>query len=188
MALRAHAFAQQCRKDEIGGTAMGFVERVLLAVLIAGSLANAQGISGNGPLIPCGVTEPNASKAFGEMPPGFYGSRELSVSLTWPAGTVVFKPGGPGTVLADGSLSMKFGWQRGVRGVLSIDGRRLDAAAPPLRARIPRAYGDIGFQATALIFPTPGCWEVTGHCGDASLTFVTRVVKIGNGPVSPPRR
>jgi hypothetical protein len=42
--------------------------------------------------------------------------------------------------------------------------------------------GDIGFQATALIFPTPGCWEVTGHVGSTTLTFVTRVVKIGEGP------
>jgi hypothetical protein len=27
-------------------------------------------------------------------------------------------------------------------------------------------------------------WEVTGHVGKASLTFVTRVVKIGKWPVS----
>jgi hypothetical protein len=39
-----------------------------------------------------------------------------------------------------------------------------------------------GFHATALIFPTAGCWEVTGRVGDASLTFVVEVEKIGNGP------
>jgi len=50
---------------------------------------------------------------------------------------------------------------------------------PPLRARIPDGYGDTGFQATALIFPTEGCWEVTGKVGEASRTFVTRVVKVG---------
>jgi hypothetical protein len=33
-----------------------------------------------------------------------------------------------------------------------------------------------------VIFPTPGCWEVTGRIGDASVAFVTRVVKIGDGP------
>ena len=98
----------------------------------------------------------------------------------------MFKPGGAGLVLPDGSLSMKFGWQRGVRGVLTIDGRRLDAAAAPLRARIPAGYGDIGFQATGLIFPTPGCWEVSGHIGNASITFTTRVVKIGEGPARKP--
>jgi hypothetical protein len=98
----------------------------------------------------------------------------------WPEGTVVFRPGGPGQILPDGSLSMKFGWTRGegLRGKLKIHGRRLDAPAPPLRANIPEGYGDTGFQATALIFPSEGCWEVTGEVGDSSLTFVTRVVRL----------
>jgi len=46
-------------------------------------------------------------------------------------------------------------------------------------------YGDIGFQASYLIFPTPGCWEVNAQAGereDSRLTFVTKVVKIGDGP------
>ena len=43
------------------------------------------------------------------------------------------------------------------------------------------ATGDRGFQATYIIFPTPGCWEVTGRVGDAKVTFITRVVKIGDG-------
>jgi hypothetical protein len=55
-------------------------------------------------------------------------------------------------------------------------------AAPPLRSHIPAGYGDIGFQATGIIFPTPGCWEVTGRVGNASLTFITKVVKVGDGP------
>jgi hypothetical protein len=58
----------------------------------------------------------------------------------------------------------------------TISGRRLDAPAPPLRARVPDGYGDRGFQVTGLIFPTAGCWDVTGHLGDASLTFVTFVI------------
>ena len=94
----------------------------------------------------------------------------------------MFKPGGPGFVLDDGSLAMKFPWWRGVQGPLRIDGRRLDASAPPLRADIPSGYGERGFQATSLIFPVPGCWEVTGRVGNASLTFITRVVKIDEGP------
>jgi hypothetical protein len=72
---------------------------------------------------------------------------------------------------------MKFPWWRGVKGKLSISGKRLDSAAPPLRAAIPDGYGDSGFQATGLIFPTEGCWEVTGKVGEASLTFITRVVR-----------
>lgn len=62
-------------------------------------------------------------------------------------------------------MGMKFGWLRGagLRGKLNIFGKRLDASAPPLRANIPDGYGDTGFQATALIFPTEGCSEVTGE-------------------------
>jgi hypothetical protein len=110
-----------------------------------------------------------------------YGNALISTDL-WPDGTIVFKPGGPGFVTADGALSMKWGWRRAVRGQLRIEGRRLDETAPPLRAEVPSGYGDIGFQSSALIFPTPGCWEVTGRVGTASLTFVTLVQRIGGGP------
>jgi hypothetical protein len=113
-----------------------------------------------------------------------YWNGALFVGGLWPDGTIVFRPGGAGFVLADGSLSMKFGWYRaeGLRGKLTIRGRRLDAPAPPLRAEIPNGYRETGFQATGLIFPTEGCWEVTGKVAETSLTFVTRVVKIGKGP------
>jgi hypothetical protein len=50
---------------------------------------------------------------------------------------------------------------------------------------VSNAYGDRGFQATCLIFSTPGCWEVTGRVGDATVTFITKVVKIGDGPAWP---
>lgn len=124
----------------------------------------------------CEVTVPNGSPPPGERPsPNLHGNGSLWTGL-YPNGTVVFNPGGPGFVLEDGSLSMKFWWWRGVKGKLTIQGRRLDASAPPLRASIPAGYGDIGFQATGLIFPTEGCWEVTGKVGEASLTFVTLVV------------
>jgi len=70
----------------------------------------------------------------------------------------------------------------GIRGLLKIEGHRLDSPAPTLRSHVPAGYGDLGFQATYLIFPTPGCWEVTAHIGTASVTFVTKVIKIGDGP------
>jgi hypothetical protein len=128
----------------------------------------------------CPVTSPN-DKNSGKHVQGNYGNEFLSTGL-WPDGKVIFKPNGPGFVLEDGSLEMKFWWWRLVRGQLTIDGHRLDGPAPSLRAEIPEGYGDIGFQATGLIFPTPGCWEVTGHVGNGSLRFVTQVVKIGEGP------
>ena len=137
------------------------------------------------PTVACEVTRPNGIVAGSDQSElSSYGNRELSVGPfgLWPDGTVVFKPGGAGFITPDGSLGMKFGWTRGVRGQLRIEGRRLDAPASPLRSLVGKPYEEIGFQATSLVFSTPGCWEVTGRIGDASLTFVTRVVKIGEGP------
>ena len=137
------------------------------------------------PTVTCEVTRPNGIVAGSEQPePSSHGNRQLSLGPfgLWPEGTVVFKPGGAGFITPDGSLGMKFGWTRGVRGQLRIEGRRLDAPASPLRSVIPSGSGEIGFQATFLVFSTPGCWEVTGRVGEASVTFVTRVVKIGDGP------
>jgi hypothetical protein len=138
----------------------------------------------------CPVTLPRSAAAFGKRTPGseamsFFepGTSRWKPALfvgLWPDGTVVFKPGGPGFIEPDGSLAMKFGWMRGegLRGKLTIHGKRLDAPAPPLRADIPEGYGDTGGQATMLIFPTEGCWEVTGTVGNIRVTFVTRVVRL----------
>lgn len=113
---------------------------------------------------------------------GTYGNDVLDVVLASPDGKIVFEPGGPGYVMKDGALSWKFGWGRKRPGRLTITGRRLDGDAPPMRASIPEGYGDIGLQVTALVFPMPGCWEVTGHLGSGSLTFVILVELVGEGP------
>jgi hypothetical protein len=60
-------------------------------------------------------------------------------------------------VAEDGSLQMKFPWWRAVRGKVEIEGRRLDAPAPPIQAHIPDGYGETGFQAMGIYFPTAGC-------------------------------
>jgi hypothetical protein len=130
----------------------------------------------------CPVTQPNGVRLDGEPASGNHGNRDL-VTWLWPHGAIVFKPGGPGYVLPDGSLSMKFGWWRLRAGKLRIEGRRIDGGSYPLRAEIPGGYGDSGFQATALIFPRPGCWEVTARVGDSRLRFITLVEKIGDGPL-----
>jgi hypothetical protein len=136
----------------------------------------------------CNVTAPNGIVAGqSERQERSYGNAQLSVGPfgLWPDGTVVFRPGGPGFVTRDGALGMKFGWTRGVRGKLKVTGRRLDETGPSLRLETNDGYGDIGFQASYLIFPTPGCWEVTAQVGEhegSKITFVTKVVKIGEGP------
>ncbi len=123
----------------------------------------------------CPVTLPNGNTPPGEAhAPEYHGNGALFTVL-WPDGNISI---GPQNVEPDGSLSMKFVWWRGMKGQLMIEGRRLDAVAPPLRADIPDGHGDSGVQASALIFPTEGCWEVTGRVGDAALTFVTRVTKV----------
>jgi hypothetical protein len=128
----------------------------------------------------CPVTEPNGSVPPGEDRdcPNCLGNGELWTVL-WADGKVVFdRKSGPGEVRRDGSLSMKFPWWRGpnVQGELAIEGRRLDGPAEPLQAEIPGGYAPTGIQPTTLVFPTEGCWEVTGRVGDSSLTFVTAVV------------
>ena len=124
----------------------------------------------------CPATPPNGNTPPGERPDSTdHGDGALWVAL-WPEGTVSI-PTDPAQ--PNGALAMKSPWWRGpgVRGKLTITGRRLDAPAPPLTANIPEGYGDTGFQATMIIFPTAGCWEVTGKAGAASLTFVALVLK-----------
>jgi hypothetical protein len=103
-----------------------------------------------------------------------YGNEYLRAILAWKDMTIVFGPNS--WRLPDGSGRMKLAWDRLVPGKLTIEGRRLDGAAPPLGAWIPDGYGDIGGQSTALFFPTAGCWEVTGKVAGHSMTFVVRVV------------
>lgn len=138
----------------------------------------------------CPVTLPNgkepAQGSPNDFPPAHddfsYGNEDGTLfTYPWPEGTVIFAPGGPGYVSPDGSgFGMKWPWRRGVPGKLAIEGRRLDAPAPALRAGT-EENGDSGFQASGLVFPTQGCWEVTGKVGNARLTFVTLVVKVSFG-------
>ena len=167
----------------VTGVAMlrtAFIAASCLFLLAAGSDAwQAKGLPAE-----CAVTEPNGVSAGKEKGAWSHGNDQISVGPfgIWPNGEVIFRPGGPGFITSDGALGMKFGWQRGIRGTLTITGRRLDAEAPPLRSEVNNGLGDIGFHSSYVIFPTPGCWEVTGHVADASVTFITKVTKIGVGP------
>jgi hypothetical protein len=120
--------------------------------------------------------------------PGFgrvafnYGSARLRAHLNWTDGTLRAGtlPGGGliATIGRGGTIEAKQGWWRGQTGPLVITGRRLDRAAPRLRAEIPTGYGDTGFTPVELIFPTAGCWRVEGRQGTARLSYVVRVVKL----------
>lgn len=136
-------------------------------------------------LLPCPVTQPNTDRSPDNGVTRFEGGYENDYLWTniWMLGQgrVLFEPGGSGFVLKDGSLGIKWAWYRYVAGPLTIKGHRLDAPAPPLRADFEKHNGP-GFQPMYLIFPTPGCWEVTGRVNDESLTFVTLVERLGDGP------
>lgn len=161
-----------------------YVSAGSLVVLIAPNFLSAQASRTDS----CHVSTPNKIVAGSlERNEGSYGNALLSVGPfgLWPNGTVVFKPGGAGFQTQDGALGMKFGWTRGVRGKLNVTGRRIDGEAPPLRFETGTPNSDSGFLASFLIFPTPGCWEVTAQVGDredSKITFVMRVEKIGDGP------
>lgn len=121
---------------------------------------------------PCPVTLAN-----GIQPPG---QTELSAQyhgngMLW----TILPQGGTLTIDPDrsGKLRMKFGWWRAVNGRLTIEGYRLDGSDDKLTADIPDGYGDTGFQATGIYFPSEGCWEVTGKAGKGELKFVVEVRK-----------
>ncbi len=123
----------------------------------------------------CPVTIPNRSTPPGNQPyPTHHGNGVLWTAL-WPEGVLV----PPENIRPDGWLTFNWWWWRGRPGQLTIEGHRLDAPAPSLQAELPEAYTEAGYQDSWLIFPSEGCWEVTGTLGDSKLTFVTFVVKLG---------
>jgi hypothetical protein len=65
-------------------------------------------------------------------------------------------------------------WLKPPGSVLRVTGRRLDGAAPPMTVRIPEGYGG-DFQASAVGFPTPGCWEVEARADASRLRIVVAV-------------
>ena len=79
----------------------------------------------------------------------------------------------------DGSYRVKMPWWRAIPGKFKVEGRRLDASAPPLRAEYDvKGYGEFGFLACVYLFPSEGYWEITGHIDDKSLTYVVHVIKV----------
>jgi hypothetical protein len=62
----------------------------------------------------------------------------------------------------------------------SLTGERLDAPAAPLRVLGVHEGSSSNASkpswATAVLFPTAGCWRLTGRVGDVSLTQVIDVV------------
>lgn len=126
----------------------------------------------------CPITQPNGVAPPGEPDSAYYHTDGGLTTALWPDGVVRVGRDGPGEVRADGSLAMKFPFFRGegVSGHLVISGQRLDGKAGPAHGEVPDGYGETGFQASAIVFPTVGCWKITARAGEAEMTFVQRVV------------
>ena len=153
---------------------------ILLVSLVTAPIAKGQ--ARNAKFADCPVTIPRATpdSLWNNLGTRYaYWDGNLYAAALWPDSTVMIGPRGAGFTHPDGSMDMKYPWFRagGLTGKLIITGRRLDSAAPPLRADIPTGYLTTGFQATGLIFPSEGCWEITGKVGDTRLTFVNRVIR-----------
>jgi hypothetical protein len=164
------------------------VRHAAVVVLLAGSLigvAHDAPASGSATKSLCRGTKPNHTvpQGAGFSRAGFnYGGQYLRAHLNWETGTLragILPDGGAAaTIQSDGSIWVKQGWWRGLSARLVITGRRLDAPSPPLRASVPSGYGDSGFIATGLTFPSAGCWRVSGVLGSARLSYVVRIVKL----------
>ena len=121
----------------------------------------------------CAVTRPN-----GIAPPDaslsatWHGNERLAISL-WTRGVVV---SGDGERRSDGSVTVKYGWWRGLDGNVSIRGRRTDGNAAAIASEGPDGYDERGFQPSLITFPTPGCWEIVGRVGNESVTVRLLVV------------
>jgi hypothetical protein len=86
----------------------------------------------------------------------------------------------PDQVGPDGSIGAKLYWVTSPpRSAPAISGQRLDAPAPPLQmlgANMGSFSGAANPSwATAVVFPTPGCWRVTARMKDVSLTYAVDV-------------
>jgi hypothetical protein len=164
--------------------------RVLVSVigliLLAAACAPYGGVTPTPTPAPfyCPVTLPNGMTPPNEVSdPSYHGNGTIWTAL-WPEGIVVFRPSGSGVINSDGSLRMKWPWWRSIEGPVIIGAVRLDAPAPRMQTNVLRGpedgYGTTGFHPSGLLFPTPGCWEVTAKVQDATLSFVALVVRVDN--------
>jgi hypothetical protein len=121
----------------------------------------------------CPVTIPNGSTPPGERrAPHFHGN-----GLLWTG----FAPNRSlGIPQEDGSYFDKLLWWTTIRVPLTFRAERLDASAPApgWKANEGRFTGST-FRgttwATAVWFPSAGCWRLTARMGDISLSVVVRV-------------
>jgi hypothetical protein len=136
----------------------------LIAVLLVSAVTTAPAAERDGKLSSCPLTPvvyglPNGFDAKSGMRFWWYVNADQTI---WAAATNME------------AGDNKVPWIRPKGSELQVTARRLDASSPPGVASIPCCYGG-RFQATALSFPSTGCWEILAKAGSSELTFVTLV-------------
>jgi hypothetical protein len=161
--------------------------KIVLAVALLGLVVGCSANKANREALP-EVTKANGRSPASDNAPhtawndteefrsGFdYGNGALYVKLPTNGEIVVME----GHTEPDGTYRVKIPWWRAIPGKFSVEGRRLDASAPPMRAEYDvKGYGESGFLACVYFFPTEGYWQITGHIDDKSLTYVVHVIKV----------
>jgi hypothetical protein len=128
----------------------------------------------------CPVTRPNRvlPPAPGQGFPGLrYGNGLLSTAVSSDGGLLTQRD-------QNGTSSTKLAWlpRKGFTGTLTVGGERLDAAAPPMRVLAVYWGHDTqtgrGGWATPVVFPSEGCWRITGRVRDVTVSYVVRVMGV----------
>lgn len=147
------------------------VQLVVLLGLCAAAQAHAEGKDGAASQAqqgPCPVTR-------SALPSRRYGSRRLWVTLP-AAGVLHVDRNHPD----DGTFGTKLGWipdrDRNLR--LTVSGKRLDGPGRMIVRGVFWGYSSTGkgSWASAVAFPKPGCWQITGRAGPTILSYVVEVV------------
>jgi hypothetical protein len=157
---------------------------LVISTLCAASPQSAEHRSLSNSVPPsCNVTVPNGS----QPPDKTWGG---SGSTAWKKAATAYSYGngrlwttlpvdGKLHVVPDeqGKLGEKWIWYRTVHGRLSISGRRLDGPGDfrtgPLEEIV--VGRDTGLLVNDLVFPSEGCWQITGSAGETGITFVVNV-------------
>jgi hypothetical protein len=128
-------------------------------------------------LVDCPVTIPNGGQPPGEQQsPDYHGNGSIWTALPPDGKIVATRP----FVLPDGSMRIKFPWwgSRGAGAHLTVSGSGIGRPGGLARATVTEGLTAAPhFWASSIVFPTGGCWRVTGTAGPARLTFVVLVVK-----------
>lgn len=127
---------------------------------------------------------PRASAESCPVTKGRYGNGFLSTGVPGPDGVLATRRD------PDGSLFQKLWWlpRQGFGGDLTVRGERLDAPGSMRVLSVNWGHSSTGrgSWASAVTFPSEGCWRLTGDVGDVALTYVVKVVEGCGDTYTPP--